>query len=81
MWMAPRKSWPPLTRRRINEDRIGELNTLVMYRHVYIRHGAVTGIKNDRIGTEAGEVLGYSPLQRPIHDTMRAASGMGPVQR
>jgi pimeloyl-ACP methyl ester carboxylesterase len=28
MWMAPRKSWPSLRHRKINEDRIGELNTL-----------------------------------------------------
>jgi hypothetical protein len=52
-----------------------------MQPHVHLRHGAVTGIKNDRIGTAAGEVPGYAPLQRPIHDTTRIASGLGPAER
>ena len=44
---------------------------MVIYPHVHVRHGAVTGIKNDGIGTAAGEVPGHPPLQRPIHDTTR----------
>jgi len=48
---------------------------------VRVRHGAVTGIKNDGTGTAAREVPGYALLQPPIHDTTRTASGMGPAQR
>ena len=81
MWMAPRKSLPSLRRRRIDEDRIGELNTLVMQPHVHVRHGAVTGIKNDRTETAAGEVPGYAPRQPPIHDATLTASEMDPAQR